>query len=95
MSRSQAVVCVSTPRMYPRSGYFLVDNNLKLQFSFFGKLEVQRRLEEIQRQIEEAERQMEERQREAERKLREEEERRRREDLQCRIQEAKAKKKQL
>ena len=23
-SRSQAVVCVSTPRMYPRSGYFLV-----------------------------------------------------------------------
>ena len=25
-SRSQAVVCVSTPRMYPRSGYFLVIN---------------------------------------------------------------------
>ena len=24
--RSQAVVCVSTPRMYPRSGYFLVKN---------------------------------------------------------------------
>ena len=24
-SRSQAVVCVSTPRMYPRSGYFLVN----------------------------------------------------------------------
>ena len=24
--RSQAVVCVSTPRMYPRSGYFLVNN---------------------------------------------------------------------
>ena len=23
-SRSQAVVCISTPRMYPRSGYFLV-----------------------------------------------------------------------
>ena len=23
-SQSQAVVCVSTPRMYPRSGYFLV-----------------------------------------------------------------------
>ena len=23
-SRSKAVVCVSTPRMYPRSGYFLV-----------------------------------------------------------------------
>ena len=23
-SRSQAVVCVSTPRMYPRSGFFLV-----------------------------------------------------------------------
>ena len=23
-SRSEAVVCVSTPRMYPRSGYFLV-----------------------------------------------------------------------
>ena len=23
-SRSQAVVCASTPRMYPRSGYFLV-----------------------------------------------------------------------
>ena len=22
--QSQAVVCVSTPRMYPRSGYFLV-----------------------------------------------------------------------
>ena len=26
--RSQAVVCVSTPRMYPRSGYFLVMNKL-------------------------------------------------------------------
>ena len=25
-SQSQAVVCVSTPRMYPRSGYFLVIN---------------------------------------------------------------------
>ena len=25
-SRSQAVVCVSTPRKYPRSGYFLVIN---------------------------------------------------------------------
>ena len=24
-SRSQAVVCVSTPRMYPQSGYFLVN----------------------------------------------------------------------
>ena len=24
-SRSKAVVCVSTPRMYPRSGYFLVN----------------------------------------------------------------------
>ena len=24
--RSQAVVCVSTPRMYPQSGYFLVKN---------------------------------------------------------------------
>ena len=29
--RSQAVVCVSTPTMYPRSGYFLVTNIL----SFF------------------------------------------------------------
>ena len=27
-SRSQAVVCVSTPRKYPRSGYFLVANKL-------------------------------------------------------------------
>ena len=27
-SRSKAVVCVSTPRMYPRSGYFLVIFNL-------------------------------------------------------------------
>ena len=26
-SRSKAVVCVSTPRMYPRSGYFLVTSN--------------------------------------------------------------------
>ena len=26
-SRSQAVVCVSTPGMYLRSGYFLVDTN--------------------------------------------------------------------
>ena len=25
-SRSQAVVCLSTPRMYPRSGYFLVNH---------------------------------------------------------------------
>ena len=24
-SRSQAIVCISTPRMYPRSGYFLVN----------------------------------------------------------------------
>ena len=29
-SRSQAVVCVSTPRMYPRSGYFLVKYKLIL-----------------------------------------------------------------
>ena len=28
-SRSQAVVCVSTPRMYPRSGYLLVFYNMK------------------------------------------------------------------
>ena len=27
-SRSHAVVCVSTPRMYPRSGYFLVFTKL-------------------------------------------------------------------
>ena len=27
-SWSKAVVCVSTPRMYPRSGYFLVSQNL-------------------------------------------------------------------
>ena len=27
-SQSQAVVCVSTPRKYPRSGYFLVNDNL-------------------------------------------------------------------
>ena len=26
--RSQAVVCVSTPRMYPRSGYFLVSSKI-------------------------------------------------------------------
>ena len=29
-SQSQAVVCVSTPRMYPRSGYFLVRKKLFL-----------------------------------------------------------------
>ena len=29
-SRSQAVVCVSTPRKYPPSGYFLVDNGFKI-----------------------------------------------------------------
>ena len=29
-SRSQAVVCVSTPRMYPRSGYFLVHFNWQI-----------------------------------------------------------------
>ena len=28
-SRSKAVVCVSTPRMYPRSGYFLVNKKVK------------------------------------------------------------------
>ena len=33
-SQSQAVVCVSTPRMYPRSGYFLV-SILKQYFSLF------------------------------------------------------------
>ena len=32
-SRSKAVVCVSTPRMYPRSGYFLLANNFELQLS--------------------------------------------------------------
>ena len=30
-SRSKAVVCVSTPRMYPRSGYFLVNHKTTLQ----------------------------------------------------------------
>ena len=32
--RSQAVVCVSTPRMYPRSGYFLVITILSFLGSF-------------------------------------------------------------
>ena len=31
-SRSKAVVCVSTPRMYPRSGYFLVCTIFELVF---------------------------------------------------------------
>ena len=30
-SRSQAVVCVSTLRMYPRSGYFLVTKSVEIQ----------------------------------------------------------------
>ena len=36
LSWSQAVVCVSTPRMYPRSGYFLVtsNNNFRNSWSF-------------------------------------------------------------
>ena len=28
-SRSKAVVCASTPRMYPRSGFFLLRNNYR------------------------------------------------------------------
>ena len=32
--RSQAVVCVSTPRMYPRSGYFLLI--IKFHFTHWG-----------------------------------------------------------
>ena len=32
-SRSKAVVCVSTPRMYPRSGYFLVFNKIAIPFN--------------------------------------------------------------
>ena len=35
-SRSQAVVCVSTPRKYPRSGYFLV---FTIWMSFKHRLE--------------------------------------------------------
>ena len=34
-SRSQAVVCVSTPKMYPRSGYFLVYNKVLLRANNF------------------------------------------------------------
>ena len=33
-SRSQAVVCVSTPRMYLRSGYFLEFDNLETEAHF-------------------------------------------------------------
>ena len=38
-SRSQAVVCVSTPRMYPHSGYFLVI--LKLIFKVVLVLQIE------------------------------------------------------
>ena len=38
-SRSKAVVCVSTPRMYPRSGYFLVSNYFIMDI-FFAKFDL-------------------------------------------------------
>ena len=44
-SRSQAVVCVSTPRMYPRSGYFLVitiiiQNTYRVRNKFLDTLDM-------------------------------------------------------
>ena len=36
--QSQAVVCVSTPRMYLQSGYFLVYTVLKLKNLYYEKL---------------------------------------------------------
>ena len=33
---SQAVVCVSTPRMYPRSGYFLVKIESTLRYGILN-----------------------------------------------------------
>ena len=39
-SRSKAVVCVSTPRMYSRSGYFLVQSNLKITSLFIMKKQI-------------------------------------------------------
>ena len=45
-SRSKAVVCVSTPRMYPRSGYFLVISKMKFVFiiaySFLDEITINR-----------------------------------------------------
>ena len=39
-SRSQAVVCVSTPRMYPSSGYFQVMNIFKPGFFTSEKVKI-------------------------------------------------------
>ena len=39
-SWSKAVVCVSTPRMYPRSGYFLVNSNFVLSFELKVRVSV-------------------------------------------------------
>ena len=45
-SRSKAVVCVSRPRMYPRSGYFLVNvynDNLRLSLGLATKYIIPRK----------------------------------------------------
>ena len=51
-SQSKAVVCVSTPRMYPRCGYFLVNSYSLALFCILDKDKREEELEEGQEGLE-------------------------------------------